>query len=161
MSPYRKNQFIPPSINCITKDFFSTILRYKLSYSANFANSYFTSTVMSEETYLGSVIRRISLQRRPMKVADSSTEGNLGIGMWVDWCTLCQSWIWREARNKPISQLLLLRNSQTTRTRPWLIDKKIYQSGTNCSQCTTQGKGESVWSSTLVLRKLLHSCSTL
>uniref|UniRef100_A0A0E9VNQ0 Uncharacterized protein n=1 Tax=Anguilla anguilla TaxID=7936 RepID=A0A0E9VNQ0_ANGAN len=30
-----------------------------------------------------------------MKVADSSTEGYLGIGMWVDWYTLCQSWIWK------------------------------------------------------------------
>uniref|UniRef100_A0A0E9QBW6 Uncharacterized protein n=1 Tax=Anguilla anguilla TaxID=7936 RepID=A0A0E9QBW6_ANGAN len=25
-----------------------------------------------------------------MKVADPSTEGYLGIGMWVDWYTLCQ-----------------------------------------------------------------------
>lgn len=36
-------------------------------------------------TYFGSVILRISLQRRPINVADSSTDGYLGMGMWVDW----------------------------------------------------------------------------
>ena len=46
--------------------------------------------------YFGSVMRRTSLQSRPMKVADSSTEGNLGMGMWVDWYTLCQSWICKQ-----------------------------------------------------------------
>lgn len=36
-------------------------------------------------THFGSVILKISLQRRPMKVADSSTGGYLGMGMCVDW----------------------------------------------------------------------------
>ena len=36
-------------------------------------------------SYLVSVIRRISLARRPMKFTDSSTGGNFGIGIVVDW----------------------------------------------------------------------------
>lgn len=46
-------------------------------------------------TYFGSVILRISLQSRPINVTDSSTGVNLGIGIWVDWYMLCQSWIWK------------------------------------------------------------------
>lgn len=37
-----------------------------------------------------------------MKVADSSTGTNFGMGMWVDWYTLCQSWIWKN-QNPPIT----------------------------------------------------------
>ena len=36
-------------------------------------------------SYLGSVILNISLARRPMKLTEWSTGGNLGIGMAVDW----------------------------------------------------------------------------
>lgn len=46
-------------------------------------------------TYFGSVILRISLQSRPINVTDSSTGLNFGIGIWVDWYMLCQSWIWK------------------------------------------------------------------
>lgn len=46
-------------------------------------------------TYFGSVILRISLQSRPINVTDSSTGGNFGMGIWVDWYMLCQSWIWK------------------------------------------------------------------
>lgn len=96
----------------------------------DFNNFNFIFTVIYEETYFGSVIRRISLQRRPMKVADSSTEGNFGMGMWVDWCTLCQSWIWLEARKEAINHLPSLTHRQTTRA--FLIDYR----GTNWCQCT-------------------------
>lgn len=53
--------------------------------------------------YLGSVMRRISLHSRPMKVADSSTGGYLGIGICVDWYTLCQSWIWKGGKHKHVN----------------------------------------------------------
>jgi hypothetical protein len=35
--------------------------------------------------YFGSVILKISLANRPMKFTDSSTGGNIGIGIVVDW----------------------------------------------------------------------------
>ena len=45
-----------------------------------------------KESYLVSVIRKISLANRPMKFTDSSTRANLGMGIVVDWYTDCQSW---------------------------------------------------------------------
>lgn len=63
----------------------------------NWTNSMQTALIqlVMHSTYFGSVILRISLQRRPMNVTDSSTGVNFGIGIWVDWYMLCQSWIWK------------------------------------------------------------------
>lgn len=47
-------------------------------------------------SYLGSVILRISLANRPMKFTEASVGANLGMGIAVDWYTLCQSSTYRE-----------------------------------------------------------------
>ena len=41
-------------------------------------------TMTVQKSYLVSVILKISLASRPMKLTDSSTGGNFGIGMVVD-----------------------------------------------------------------------------